>query len=192
MDGVLLGLGLMVIIAYLWYVSLVKKRNICGEALSGINLQLNKRVNTARNVVALAGEYTLAEPSLLSEITALVAQVSDSYNPLDTSEVRLHLAAADSLNNKMGHLMVMVENSAELNSDNPILQAIQGYNEVEVVLRDARRFYNTAVIELNSAVGAFPGSIIASMAKIKLMPVYEKDNTDRTTSKAVDHLNSLL
>ena len=189
MDGVLLGLGLVVIIAYLWYVSLVKKRNAGREALSGIDVQLKKRANVVPNILTIAKKFMDHEKSLLTEITELRTQVTNSYDTGDADEIKQHLAAAERLNSKMGQLMVTIENYPELKSDNTMLQAMQTYNEVEAHISAARRFYNAAVTELNNAVEIFPGSIIASMANIKVMPFYEADEAAKAPVNAGDYLN---
>ncbi|GIU25689.1 LemA family protein [Shewanella schlegeliana] len=188
MEGLLLGSGLVVIIAYLWYVSLIKKRNTGREALSGIDVQLKKRSNLVPNILKIAQKYMDHEKSLLTEITELRALVTKGYDSVDPNAVKAHLEVSEKLNQKMSQLMVSVENYPELKSDNTMLQAMQTYNEVEAQLSAARRFYNSAVSELNTAVEIFPGSIIASMASVKVMPFYEADESSKAPVDAADYL----
>ena len=188
MDKLLLGLTLIFIVTYLWYVSLVKKRNTALEALSGIDVQLAKRTDLVPNILKIAKRFMDHEKSLLTEITELRAQFTRSYNKTDPSAVKEHIAQAEQLNSKMGALMVSVENYPELKSDNTMLEAMQTYNEVEAHISAARRFYNSAVAELNTAVEIFPGSIIASMASIKVMPFYEVDEASKAPMDAADYL----
>ena len=156
MEGILLGLGLAVIIGYLWYVSLIKKRNTGREALSGIDVQLKKRSNLVPNILKIAQKYMDHEKSLLTEITELRALATKGYNESDPRSVKSHLEVSEKLNQKVSQLMVSVENYPELKSDNTMLQAMQTYNEVEARLSAARRFYISAVSELNTAVEVFP------------------------------------
>ncbi|MCG9728964.1 LemA family protein [Shewanella sp. Isolate13] len=188
MEGILLGSGLVVIIAYLWYVSLIKKRNTGREALSGIDVQLKKRSNLVPNILKIAQKYMDHEKSLLTEITELRSLAAKGYNHVDPDSVKAHLEVSEKLNQKMSQLMVSVENYPELKSDNTMLQAMQTYNEVEAQLSAARRFYNSAVSELNTAVEIFPGSIIASMASVKVMPFYEADEASKAPVDAADYL----
>ncbi|WP_299802862.1 LemA family protein [uncultured Shewanella sp.] len=188
MEGILLGSGLVVIIAYLWYVSLIKKRNAGREALSGIDVQLKKRSSLVPNILKIAQKYMEHEKSLLTEITELRVLASKGYDSVDPSAVKAHLEVSEKLNQKMSQLMVSVENYPELKSDNTMLQAMQTYNEVEAQLSAARRFYNSAVSELNTAVEIFPGSIIASMASVKVMPFYEADEVSKAPVDAADYL----
>ncbi|QYK01266.1 LemA family protein [Shewanella psychrotolerans] len=188
MQGLLLGLGIAVMIAYLWYVSLIKKRNVGREALSGIDVQLKKRANLIPNILKIAKKFMEHEKSLLTEITSLRTQVTAGYDLNDPQAIKDHLVAAEQLNSKMGQLMVNVENYPELKSDNTMLHAMQTYNEVEEHISAARRFYNAAVSDLNTAVEIFPGSIIASMANVKVMPFYEADEASRAPVDAADFL----
>ncbi|SIQ70532.1 LemA protein [Shewanella morhuae] len=188
MEKLLLGLTLIFIVAYLWYVSLVKKRNTALEALSGIDVQLTKRADLVPNILKIAKRFMDHEKSLLTEIIELRTQLSNSYTKTDPKAVKEHLAQAERLNDKMGTLMVNVENYPELKSDNTMLQAMQTYNEVEAHISAARRFYNSAVSELNTAVEIFPGSIIASMANIKVMPFYEVSESAKAPVDAAEYL----
>lgn len=188
MEKLLLGLTLIFIVTYLWYVSLVKKRNTALEALSGIDVQLTKRADLVPNILKIAKRFMEHEKSLLTEITELRTQLSHNYNKADLSAVKEHLVQAERLNDKMSTLMVNVENYPELKSDNTMLQAMQTYNEVEAHISAARRFYNSAVSELNTAVEIFPGSIIASMASIKVMPFYEVSEAAKAPVDAAEYL----
>ncbi len=181
--------GDRVILIYLWYVSLIKKRNTAREALSGIDVQLKKRANLLPNILTIAKRFMDHEKQLLTEITELRTQLTQSYNPADTDAVKQHLDLANQLNSRVGQLMVSVENYPELKSDNTMLQAMQTYNEVEAHISAARRFYNSAVTELNNAVEIFPGSIIASMAKVQALPFYEADESAKSPVNAGDYLN---
>ncbi|MFB2650063.1 LemA family protein [Shewanella mangrovisoli] len=188
MDKLLLGLALIFIVTYLWYVSLVKKRNTALEALSGIDVQLTKRADLVPNILKIAKRFMDHEKSLLTEITELRTQLTRNYNKTDPNAVKEHIAQAEKLNDKMGALMVSVESYPELKSDNTMLEAMQTYNEVEAHISAARRFYNSAVSELNTAVEIFPGSIIASMANIKVMPFYEVNEASKAPIDAADYL----
>jgi LemA protein len=189
MEGLLFGLGLMCVIGYLWYVSLVKKRNTVLEALSGIDVQLTKRADLVPNILKIAKKFMEHEKSLLTEITSLRSQLGQEYKATDPQQVEQHLQLSERLNARMGQLMLTVEDYPELKSDHSMLQAMQTYNEVEAHISAARRFYNSAVSELNTAVEIFPGSLIASAAKIGVMPFFEAEESAKTAIDAGDFLN---
>lgn len=186
MDKLLLGLALIFILTYLWYVSLVKKHNTALEALSGIDQQLAKRADLVPNILKNTQGFMDHEKSLLAEIHALRTQLTRQYNKADPNAVKDHITQAEQLSDKMGALMQSVENYPELKSDNSMLDAMQSYSEGEAYISAARRFYNSAVSELNTAVEIFPGSIIATIAKIKVMPFYGISGTTQAPIDAAD------
>jgi LemA protein len=73
----------------------------------------------------------------------------------------------------MNNFMVRAENYPELKSSQNMLQAQQSYNEVEAQIAASRRFYNSAVASLRNSIQIFPGNIIAAIAQVKTMPLYE-------------------
>ena len=87
----------------------------------------------------------------------------------------------------MGQLMVSVENYPQLKSDQTMLQAMQTYNEQEEHIAAARRFYNSAVKELNNAVEIFPSSLIAVLVNVKGLPFFEATETERQAVNADDY-----
>ncbi|MGL4711024.1 MAG: LemA family protein [Shewanella sp.] len=188
MEKLLLGLTLIFIVTYLWYVSLIKKRNTVLEALSGIDVQLTKRVELVLNILEIAKKVMVHETLLLTQITELYTRLSHDYHKADPSAVKEHFVLAEGLNDKMGVLMLNVDNYPELRSDNTMLQVMQTYNEIEVHIAAVRRFYNSAVVELNTAVEVFPGSIIASLASIDLMPFYEVSDVVNAPIDAAEYL----
>ena len=71
---------------------------------------------------------------------------------------------ASALTSEMGKLMISVEAYPELKSDQTMQQAQLSYNEVETKIAAARRFYNSAVSQLNNSIEIFPGNIVARYA----------------------------
>ncbi|MCL1090165.1 LemA family protein [Shewanella profunda] len=187
MDKFFLGLALVFIVTYLWYVSLVKKRNTVLEALSGIDAQLISRNAFVYRILEMADQYDHDE-LLFKEINGLLAQSASAYSTIDPNEVKVHFINAEQLNDKMAMLVANIDHYPDLKSDNTMLQAIQSYSETESDIANASRFYNSAVSELNAAVEIFPGSIIASMASIKVMPFFELTEVPKAPMDAVDYL----
>lgn len=188
MEKLLLGLALIFIVTSLWYVSLIKKRDTALEALAGIDSQLEKRTELMPTIVALAATVMLQEQALLTEMTQLSQQLSTPYNAKNPAEVKARLVQAERLQECMATFMLSVENYPELKSDMTLLQAMQNYHEVESHIPAARRFYNVAVTELNSAVEVFPGSIIANLASIKVMPFFEETESATPDTDDTEYL----
>lgn len=166
----------VVVLALLYgiYYSLIQKKNKAKEAFSSIDVQLKKRYDLIPNVLFIANKFMEHERGLLEDITKLRAQAAKLPADLNNAAQKLDLDA--SIAGKMGQLMVAVENYPQLKSDQTMIQAMQTYNEQEEHIAAARRFYNSAVLELNNAVEIFPSSMVAAMLNIKQLPFFEVKN----------------
>ncbi len=172
---IMIVLGVLILLwAYSIYVSLIKKKNKAKEAFSSIDVQLKKRYDLIPNVLFIANKFMEHERGLLDDITRLRAQAAKLPAELSNAEQTLNLDKE--ITTKMGQLMVNVENYPQLKSDQTMIQAMQTYNEQEEHIAAARRFYNSAVLELNNAVEIFPSSLIASMLNIRQLPFFEVAN----------------
>ena len=79
----------------------------------------------------------------------------------------------------MGKLVISMEAYPDLKSDSAMVQAQKTYNEVEAQIAAARRFYNSALSDLNNSIEIFPGNLLAPLANSRVMPFYEGDTTSR-------------
>ncbi len=185
----LVVIGVVLVGLYLWYASIIGKRNKALEALSGIDVQLKKRSNLIPNILTIAKKFLEHEKTLLTDITELRSRADQDYDPKDAGAVKDHLGLAGQLAGKMGQLMITVEDYPDLKSDQTMIQAQQSYNEVEAQIAAARRFYNSSVTALNNAVQIFPGNLIAQFAGVVSMPFYEADETAREPVNASEFLD---
>ena len=78
----------------------------------------------------------------------------------------------------MQQLLVSVENYPQLKSDQTMLAAMQTYNEVEEHIAAARRFFNSAVNDLNNAVEIFPSSLFAKKLGITTQEFFEVNKAE--------------
>ena len=178
---------LLLIWAYGVYVGLIQKKNKAREAFSGIDVQLKKRYDLIPNVLFIANKYMEHERGLLEEITKLRAQAAKLPADLTNAEQKINLDGM--ISGKMGQLMVAVENYPQLKADQPMMQAMQTYTEQEEHIAAARRFYNSAVLELNNATEIFPSSMIALMLNLKPLPFFEANETERQAIDASKYMH---
>lgn len=171
---------------YRLYVSVILKKNKVQEAFSSINVQLKKRYDLIPNILTIASKFMEHEKSLMSEITELRSQAMKLAGTLNNADEKLKLDTV--IQGKMGQLLVSVENYPQLKSDQTMMTAMQTYNEVEEHIAAARRFYNSAVLELNNAVEIFPSSVIAAMLGISKKEFFEVDEAETKPINASDYL----
>lgn len=226
MDTLFLGLALVFIVSYLWYVSLVKKYRAVLDALSSMEVSLNKRLEPLTALLAqtpgmaapLAAEPLSAkgaeacseaadpaktaaaiqnsplEPQLVelaARIRALASQHAQAWLPLmppkssiAPAEVSAYLESVEQVNQHLAAWFASISrlemSRLAIATEPPSWQPFgQGsplehsdVDEAEPPMAASARYYNAAVLELNTAVEIFPGSIIAAIAGIKRMPEY--------------------
>jgi len=172
---------------YNMYVQIIKKRNNAKEAMSGIDVQLRKRYDLIPNILTIAAKFMEHEKGLMTEITELRTQAASIRSDADTIGKKIELDNA--ITSKMSQLMVNVENYPQLKSDQTMIQSMQTYSEVEEHIAAARRFYNSAVKDLNNAVEIFPSSLVAAMIGVRSCPFFETDEIARQPVDAGDYFN---
>lgn len=187
---ILLLLAAVILVGgYVWYASLITRRNDVREAMGSIDVQLRKRFDLLPNIVALAQKFMTHEKGLLEGLTALRAKVETPYAKDDPKAVEEHLDVSRKLEAGMMQLFAVAENYPELRSAETVTRAQATFEEVEGNIAAARRFYNSAVTRLNNAVEIFPGSIIARLANVQPFPFYEIE--DPAAREPVD-VNKLM
>lgn len=179
--------GVAVIVwTYSIYVSLIQKRNKTQEAFSSIDVQLKKRYDLIPNLLTIAQKYMDHERGLIEEVTKLrtdVMKLSSSFENIDRK-----IALDAQIAQKMKQFMVAVENYPQLKADQPMITAMQTYNEVEEHIAAARRFYNSAANELKNAVEIFPSSFVARLMNIKAVDFFKVAEAERKPVNAADFL----
>ena len=180
MDILLLLVVLAIIGPYLIYVQLIKKKNQVKQAEGSIDVQLKKRYDLIPNILTIAKKFMEHERSLIEDITKLRTQAANA------NEMSEKIKLDNAIKGKMEQLMVNFENYPQLKSDATMVQAMETYAEVEEHIAAARRFYNSAVNELNNAVEIFPSSIIAGMLNIKAKPYFEIQENEKRPVNASD------
>ena len=178
-------LAVIAIVFYLIYVGLIQKRNKVKEAMSGIDVQLKKRYDLIPNILTIANKFMEHERGLFEEITALRTKAVALRSDADTINEKIQLD--NQIASKMGQLMVNVENYPQLKSDQTMMTAMQTYSETEEHIAASRRFYNSAVNDLNNAAEIFPGSLVARMIGIKSYPFFETDEQSKQPVNASEY-----
>jgi LemA protein len=184
LNTVLIIGAVLIILLYVWYTRIIRNKNQAYEALAGIDVQLKNRSDLLPNILTIAKKFMEHEKELLSSVTELRTRSNAEYDSGDAQAIKQHMELASALGSEMGKLMVSVEAYPELKSDQTMQQAQLSYNEIETKIAAARRFYNSAVGQLNNSIEIFPGNIVAKYANVSIMPFYETDDASRATVDA--------
>ena len=178
--------AVVLFLVYQIYASVIQKKNKVMEAFSSIDVQLKKRYDLIPNILTMANKFMEHEKGLFEEVTKLRTQAMSLPN--DVNNIGQKLQLDSQIKGLMGQIMVAVENYPDLKSDQTMVTAMQTYNEVEEHIAAARRFYNSAVLELNNAVEIFPSSVIAASCGVTKQEFFQAEEAARQAVNASDYL----
>ena len=158
MNLVLIVLAVIVAIVgmiILIYNDLVMKRQRVNQAFADVDVQLKQRQNLIPNLVETVKGYAKHEQETFQQVIAArnAAQAANTAGDMARAEGALTQA--------LGKLFALAEAYPDLKANTNFLQLQNELSSIEDKLAAARRFYNSAVQDYNTAREQFPGSIIA-------------------------------
>lgn len=160
MEGLFVILGIIAVLVIgviLIYNGLVSKRQRCNQAFADIDVQLKQRQNLIPNLVETVKGYASHEKETLDAVINARNSAMSASGPDDQAQAETMLSGA------LGKLFALAEAYPDLKANTNFLQLQEELSLIEDKLAAARRFYNSAVQDYNTAREQFPGSIIAGM-----------------------------
>ncbi len=160
MEGLLVILGIaavLVIGVIAIYNGLVSRRQRCNQAFADIDVQLKQRQNLIPNLVETVKGYASHEQETFQQVIAARNAAQAANDPESMQEAESVLSGA------LGKLFALAEAYPDLKANQNFQQLQQELSLIEDKLAAARRFFNSAVQDYNTAREQFPGSIIAGM-----------------------------
>ncbi len=150
-----------VVLVLLWlvgtYNGLVRTRNHCSEAWSGIDTELKRRHDLIPNLVATVQGYATHERTLFDSVLAARARaLSAEGSPAALG--REEAAVVRGLN----RVFAVAEAYPDLKASANFLALQQELVDTEDRIQAARRFYNGNVRDLNNRCETFPSKLLAS------------------------------
>lgn len=174
MSGLIILAIIVAVIGYaiFLYNDLVSKRQLKEEGWSGIDVQLKRRTDLIPNLMETVKGYMGHERDTLEAVTKARADATAAANagPAERS------AAEGALSGALGRLLAIAEAYPELKANTTFLEFQDALRGVEDEIQLARRYYNGAVRNLNTAVESFPQNIIASTFKFEKDEYFELEN----------------
>lgn len=158
-SGIWYGGGVLLLL-FLWaaflYNRLVRTRNYCDEAWSGIDTELKRRYDLIPNLVETVKGYARHEREVLEMVVKARAQAMASQGSPESQARDENVLVAS-----LRQLFALTENYPDLKASANFLKLQQELANTEDRIQTARRFYNANVRELNTLIQVFPSSIIA-------------------------------
>ena len=149
-------LGLIVLLAVFVigiYNGLVAKRQRCNQAFADIDVQLKQRQNLIPNLVETVKGYAAHEKDTLDAVIQARQSAVSANTPGEMG------AAEGMLGQALGKLFALAEAYPDLKANQNFLDLQDELAVIEDKIAAARRFYNSAVQDYNTAREQFPGSL---------------------------------
>ncbi|HET8818816.1 MAG TPA: LemA family protein [Xanthomonadaceae bacterium] len=153
--AVLLLVAGLVAWAVFAYNRLVRLRNQWRTAWADIDVQLQRRHDLVPQLVSTVGAHARHERATLDAVTGLRAKAMATRAPAELGFVEAELEQA------LGRLVAVVEAYPDLKASSNFLQLQRDLVDVEEHLQYARRFFNGAVRDYNTAIERVPDVAVA-------------------------------
>ncbi len=180
MSGILLGLVAVALVGYvIWaYNGLVRLRKLALGAWADIDVQLKRRHDLVPNLVSAVEGYAGYEREALEAVVAARGAARAASGPQAAGAAERRLAGA------LGQLLILAESYPELKAAANYLSLQHSLVELEDHIQQSRRYYNAVVRDLNTAVGQFPGNVVAGMFRFGPMEYFGiEDDGERQTPR---------
>jgi LemA protein len=174
---------IVVAVIVLWlifsYNGFIRLVNQAKEAWADIAVQLKRRYDLIPNLVETVKGYATHESAAFENVTKARATAMGATAPADKAQ------AENQLSGTLKTLFAVSEAYPELKANQNFLQLQQELGDTEDKIQASRRFYNTTVMALNTALQSFPGNLIASSFGFKPMDLFELSASDAAAAEPV-------
>lgn len=182
MEILYIVLGVLAIIV-LWGIfafnGFISKVNRTKEAWADIDVQLKRRYDLIPNLVEAVKGYAAHESQTFDKVTQARS------NAMNAQTVEEHAQAENMLTGALKSLFAVSEAYPDLKANQNFLQLQQELGNTEDKIQAARRFYNSNVQDLNTAIQTFPNNVIAGMFGFKEMNLFELGAGDEAAREPV-------
>ena len=168
----------VVAVLVLWFIAtqngLVKKDEICSNALKQINVQQCSRYDAILALVKLTREYAAHESETFQKVVE-GRRITASASPTP-AEINANEAALKEMSAK---LIAIAEAYPDLKANQNYQQTMTDVKGYEENVRLSRMTFNDTVTRYNQQVRAFPGSIVASILGFGRRDYLAEDTTKK-------------
>lgn len=163
------------VILALWFVfaynRFIAMRNRVREAWSDIDVQLKRRYDLIPNLVETVKGYAAHERELFEKVTQARAAA------MGARTVGEHAKAENMLSETLKSLFAVSENYPDLKASQNFLELQRELRDTEDKIQAARRFYNTNVRDMNTAIDSFPSNIVARIFRFGHEEFFDLEET---------------
>jgi len=187
----LVVLGIVALIL-LWgiflYNRFVSLTNNSKEAWADIDTQLKRRYDLIPNLIETVKGYAAHEKQTFDEVVEARAKATSlqfDVSKVTPEQIHAFEGAEVGLSSALGKLLAVAENYPDLKANQNFLDLQRELSDTENKIQAARRFYNSNVRDLKTALQQFPGNIIGNMFGFKGMEFFELGAEDQVAKNPV-------
>ncbi|MDP2585757.1 MAG: LemA family protein [Candidatus Levybacteria bacterium] len=170
---VIIAVALVVLFVWFTYNTFVTGKVRIKESLSGIDVQLKRRVDLVPNLIATVKGYAKHEKELLENVTKARSSLMNAKGIEEKAQ------SDNMLSNALKSLIAVSENYPDLKASKNFLALQEELSDIEAKIAYARQFFNTNVSSFNSTLVNFPSSVIGNMFGFKQEEFFEATEAER-------------
>ncbi len=166
LAGIIVVLAIWVIFSYNHFIALI---NHAKEAWSDIDVQLKRRYDLIPNLVNTVKGYAAHESATFDNVTKARTAAMGASNVAEKGKAENMLTGA------LKSIFAIAEAYPDLKANQNFLGLQTELSDTENKIQASRRFYNGNVRDLNIAIEAFPGNMIANVFHFAKMELFTLD-----------------
>lgn len=161
-------IGAIVLFVVFLYNRIVALRQTRKNAFSDIDVHLKQRFDLVPQLVETVKGYAGHEKSVFENVTNARAQVG-RVQGAGAERIK----AESMLGGALMGLLAVAENYPALKADQNFQKLMAELSDIENKIAAARRFFNAATSEFNTAIQQFPANLVAKMFGFREEPFFE-------------------
>ncbi|PQA87455.1 LemA family protein [Hyphococcus luteus] len=181
MSGILIFLGLIVVVVVFVitiYNRIVALSQRTEQAFADVDVQLKQRHDLIPNLVETVKGYATHEKETLNAVIEARNNAQAAHGPAEQGAAEGVLGAA------LGRLFALAEAYPDLKANTNFLELQSELSDVENKIAAARRFFNNAVQEFNTAIQQIPGNFVAPLGGFTKKEFFEIPEASRAQVEA--------
>lgn len=185
MTGVWIFLGVIVLVALVAigiYNRIVGLNQRADQAFADVDVQLKQRHDLIPNLVETVKGYASHEKTTLDAVISARNAAVNAHGPAAQGQ------AEGVLNAALGKLFALAEAYPNLKANENFLALQRELADVENKIAAARRFFNNAIQEFNTAIQQIPGNFIAPMGNFRKRDFFEIPEAGRAAVEAAPNV----
>lgn len=173
--GVIILIVIVILIIYIGstYNSLVVLKARIKEALSGIDIQLKRRVDLIPNLLETVKGYAKHEKDVFENVTKARSTLLSAQTLQEKADANNMVSSA------LKSLFAVAEAYPELKASENFKELQRQLEDTEDKIAYSRQFFNSNVLDYNTKIKVFPNSLLADMFNFKEEVFFEAAEEDK-------------